>query len=77
MEIWIEKYRPEKVSDVAGQKETVKMLEGFIKSGEMPHLIFAGPPGGNRLYSENQGSGSQQTSEGRPAIIYGIEQQGC
>ncbi len=45
MEIWIEKYRPEKVSDVAGQKETVKMLEGFIKSGEMPHLIFAGPPG--------------------------------
>ncbi|MHB1439810.1 MAG: replication factor C small subunit [Cuniculiplasma sp.] len=45
MEIWIEKHRPEKVSDVAGQKEAVKMLEGFVKSGEMPHLIFAGPPG--------------------------------
>jgi replication factor C small subunit len=45
MEIWIEKHRPEKVSDVSGQKECVKMLEGFIKSGEMPHLIFAGPPG--------------------------------
>lgn len=45
MEIWIEKHRPEKVSDVAGQTETVKMLEGFIRTGEMPHLIFAGPPG--------------------------------
>ncbi len=45
MEIWIEKHRPQKVSEVAGQPDTIKMLLGFIKSGEMPHLIFAGPPG--------------------------------
>ena len=45
MEIWIEKHRPTKVEDIAGQKEATRILKGFITSGEMPHLIFAGPPG--------------------------------
>ena len=45
MEIWIEKHRPEKIEDIGGQAEAVRILKGFISSGEMPHLIFAGPPG--------------------------------
>lgn len=45
MEIWIEKHRPTKVEDIAGQKDATKILKGFVASGEMPHLIFAGPPG--------------------------------
>lgn len=45
MEIWIEKYRPERIEDMGGQQEAVRILKGFIDSGEMPHLIFAGPPG--------------------------------
>ncbi len=45
MEIWIEKHRPKRVEDIAGQQEATRILRGFISSGEMPHLIFAGPPG--------------------------------
>ncbi|MDE1798515.1 MAG: replication factor C small subunit [Candidatus Micrarchaeota archaeon] len=42
---WTEKYRPHKLHEVIGQKDIVKSLEGFVKAGNMPHLLFAGPPG--------------------------------
>ncbi len=42
---WTEKYRPHKLTDIIGQKDIVKSLEGFVKAGNMPHLLFAGPPG--------------------------------
>ena len=45
MTIWIEKTRPKRVEDIAGQQEATRILRGFNSSGEMPHLIFAGPPG--------------------------------
>lgn len=43
-EIWAEKYRPEKLSDVAGQNFIIKKLKIFVKRG-IPHMLFAGPPG--------------------------------
>jgi replication factor C small subunit len=45
MEIWIEKYRPSKLSEVYGQEEVVSRLESFVKEKQLPHLIFAGPAG--------------------------------
>lgn len=43
--IWTEKYRPQDFSDIMGQKEIVKRVEAFVKTGDMPHQLYAGPPG--------------------------------
>jgi replication factor C small subunit len=44
--MWVEKYRPKKLSDLVNQKSVVNRLSQMLKSaGEMPHLLFAGPPG--------------------------------
>lgn len=45
MSIWIEKYRPQSFSEIKGQDEIVSRIEAFIKTGNMPHLLFAGPAG--------------------------------
>jgi replication factor C subunit 2/4 len=42
---WVEKYRPEKVDEVAHQDEVVKTLKTSIIQGNLPHLLFHGPPG--------------------------------
>jgi replication factor C small subunit len=42
---WTEKYRPKKLDEVAGQKDTVASLKAFVKAGNMPNMLFAGPPG--------------------------------
>ncbi len=44
-EIWTEKYRPEKLSDVIGQKDIVERLQTFVKNKSLPHCLFAGPAG--------------------------------
>ena len=44
-EIWLEKYRPKSLDEVAGQEEIVERLKAYVKSGSLPHLMFAGPPG--------------------------------
>ncbi|HYA32814.1 MAG TPA: replication factor C small subunit [Candidatus Bathyarchaeia archaeon] len=44
-EIWIEKYRPRKLSEVVGQDEVVKRLQSYVKIENMPHLMFAGAAG--------------------------------
>jgi replication factor C small subunit len=44
--MWVEKYRPKKLGDIINQKEIVGSLKNLIKApNEMPHLLFAGPPG--------------------------------
>ena len=45
MDIWIEKYRPLKLSDIYGQEQVVSRLRSFVKERQLPHLIFAGPAG--------------------------------
>lgn len=42
---WIEKYRPRKLADVAGQEGNKRILSSFIEGKRMSHLIFAGPAG--------------------------------
>ena len=44
-EIWVEKYRPEKFSDIIGQDEVVSRLQSFVDKKSLPHLLFAGPAG--------------------------------
>ena len=44
-EIWVEKYRPQKLADVVGQEEITKRLSAYVASRNLPHLLFAGPPG--------------------------------
>ncbi|ATU07542.1 replication factor C small subunit [Methanohalophilus portucalensis] len=44
-EIWIEKYRPYRLEDVVGQSDTIERLRSYIKTNNLPHLLFSGPPG--------------------------------
>jgi replication factor C small subunit len=44
-EIWIEKYRPAILDDIVGQDPIVKRLKSYVKTRNLPHLLFSGPPG--------------------------------
>ena len=44
-EIWIEKYRPKSLKEVVGQKEITDRLQSYVRSNNLPHLMFAGSPG--------------------------------
>jgi len=43
--IWIEKYRPSRLADIVGQDEIVERLSSYVKSGNLPHLLFTGNAG--------------------------------
>ena len=42
---WVERYRPKSLSQIVGQKEIMDRLQSYVKSANMPHLLFAGPAG--------------------------------
>ena len=44
-EIWIEKYRPVRLDQVAGQEDTIERLKSYVATKNLPHLLFSGPPG--------------------------------
>jgi replication factor C small subunit len=44
-EMWAEKYRPKQLSEMVDQKTIVERLQSFVSSKNVPHCIFAGPPG--------------------------------
>ncbi|UCG37400.1 MAG: replication factor C small subunit [Candidatus Bathyarchaeota archaeon] len=44
-EMWTEKYRPKSLDQMVNQKNIVERLESFVRSRNVPHCIFAGPPG--------------------------------
>jgi replication factor C small subunit len=43
--MWTEKYRPKTLSEVVGHEEVVTRLSSFVKSRNIPHLLFAGRAG--------------------------------
>jgi len=71
-EIWTEKYRPQKLNDVIGQKHVVDRLKSWIKSGSVPNMLFAGSAGIGKttialalakdLYGDNWKSNFQETN---------------
>jgi len=42
---WVEKYRPRTFSDIVSQSIAINNLKKFVKSTNIPHLIFTGPAG--------------------------------
>lgn len=50
-EIWIEKYRPKKLEDVVGQKEVIRRLASYVRSKNLPHLLFSGTAGTGKTAS--------------------------
>ncbi|EFJ29878.1 hypothetical protein SELMODRAFT_90486 [Selaginella moellendorffii] len=42
---WVEKYRPQKLADVVGNQDAIGRLQVIARDGNMPNLIFSGPPG--------------------------------
>lgn len=44
-EVWAEKYRPQRLKDIIDQERVIKKLESFVKKGNVPHMLFAGPAG--------------------------------
>ena len=44
--MWVEKYRPKTLDELVDQKEVVERLKAMLNNPkEMPHMLFAGPPG--------------------------------
>jgi replication factor C small subunit len=43
--LWIEKYRPESLSDILGQDPVVHHLTNFAITKTLPHLLLTGPHG--------------------------------
>ena len=48
---FVEKYRPETLEDVVGNKFAVDQLKAIVKFGNMPNLILVGPPGTGKTSS--------------------------
>jgi len=43
--LWTEKYRPRSLDEMVDQKDIVERLKSFVEARNIPHCIFAGPPG--------------------------------
>lgn len=42
---WVEKYRPDNLTDIISHKEIINTLTNLILNNKIPHMIFYGPPG--------------------------------
>ena len=50
-EVWVEKYRPKTLDEIVGQDGVVERLKSYVKTMNMPHLMFAGPAGTGKTTS--------------------------
>jgi len=44
-DIWIEKFRPSNFDEVVGQEVIVNRIRAMVEQKNVPHMLFAGPPG--------------------------------
>uniref|UniRef100_A0A2P2KJR1 Replication factor C / DNA polymerase III gamma-tau subunit n=3 Tax=Magnoliopsida TaxID=3398 RepID=A0A2P2KJR1_RHIMU len=42
---WVEKYRPQSLSDVAAHRDIVDTIDRLTSKNRLPHLLLYGPPG--------------------------------
>ena len=43
--LWVEKYRPSKLSEYVGNDHLKAKVEGYLESGDVPHLLLYGRAG--------------------------------
>lgn len=43
--LWVEKYRPSKLEDYVGNEHLKSKVEGYLESGDVPHLLLYGKAG--------------------------------
>lgn len=43
--IWLEKYRPKRLDEIKGQDNEIESIKRQVLDGEMPNMLFSGPPG--------------------------------
>ena len=43
--LWVEKYRPKTIEECILPANTKKTFSSFLKKGEVPNLLLAGPAG--------------------------------
>ncbi len=44
-EVWTEKYRPKAFDEIIGQEDIIRTVKAMVESGNIPHMLFAGPAG--------------------------------
>jgi replication factor C small subunit len=65
---WNDKYRPKSFKEFIGNRDTLTQIEGFILSGDIPHLLFEGDKGtGKTALAEVVGL--KLLGEGNPNFI--------
>jgi len=42
---WVEKYRPNALKEVVGQKEAIARLQSYVEKHNVPNMMFSGPAG--------------------------------
>lgn len=42
---WVEKYRPQSLSDVAAHRDIIETIDRLASGNRLPHLLLYGPPG--------------------------------
>ena len=50
-EVWIEKYRPQRLADVAGHEDIVERLQSYVDRNDLSHMLFSGPAGTGKTTS--------------------------
>jgi replication factor C small subunit len=48
---WVEKYRPNTLSDVTGHENITNRLKSYVKKRNMPNMLFSGPAGTGKTSS--------------------------
>jgi len=43
--LWVEKYRPSELKDYVGNEHLKEKVEGYLETGDIPHLLFYGKAG--------------------------------
>jgi replication factor C small subunit len=44
-EIWLEKYRPQRLADIVGQETITERLQSYVDRNDLSHMLFSGPAG--------------------------------
>jgi replication factor C small subunit len=45
LQVWTEKYRPQRLAEIVNQSHVVERLKAWVKEGSVPNMLFAGPAG--------------------------------